>query len=914
MQGVALTGRYMERRVLDQLVEALPRGESRALVLHGDAGVGKSALLEYVAGRAGRCRVEWASGIQSEMELPFAGLHQLCGPMLDHLPTLPSPQRAALESVFGLRTGPAPDRFLVGLAVLGLLARVAEERCLICLVDDEQWLDDPSAQALGFVARRLGAESVGMVLAARTVSGALAGLPALAVTGLPEADARTLLESALPGPIDGRIRDQIVAETGGNPLALLELPRGLTVQELAGGFGLPGAVPLAGALEQDFRRRIEALPRPTRRFLTVAAADPSGDASLVWRASTRLGLAVDAGGPAADAGLMELGTRLRFRHPLARSAAYRAASPGERQDAHRALAESTDAALEPDRRAWHRARAASGPDEAVAADLERSARRAQARGGLSAASAFLGQAVRLTVDPQRRARRAVIAAQAAIQAGGLDAARDLVAVADGGSLDAVERANVDLLRAQLAFVTSHGAEAPSLLLAAAKRLDPIDAELSRATYLDALSAAIFNGRLAPGESGVRAVAAAALAAPPASAPRAPDFLLDGLVAQYTDEYPTGAPMLRSALSTFGEGMSAQEELHWLWLVCVAGAIRVWDHDRWDALSGRHVHLAREKGSLSELPLALTSRTYALLFAGRLDEAAVLTAEIHAANEATGSGLAPYGVLGLAALRGAEAEGLALVDATVDDATRRGEGVGITFAYWAAAALHNGLGRYTEARAAAEQACEFTDDRGALLWPTAELIEAAARTGAVDTAAAAVDQLAELTRDCETGWAQGILARSQALLQQGERAESLYRRAIARLEETRVRVDLARTHLLYGEWLRRGKRRTEAREQLVRAYEMFEAMGAAGFAERARRELQAAGARTKRRETPSRHEDLTTQEAQIAELAREGLSNPEIGIRLFISAHTVQYHLRKVFAKLGITSRSQLDGVLPPPSR
>jgi DNA-binding CsgD family transcriptional regulator len=909
--AAGLTGRNTECGVLDQLVEAVRHaGESRALVVHGEAGAGKTALLEYLAGHSPGCRVAHAAGVQSEMELAFAGLHQLCAPMLEPLAALPAPQRDALRTAFGMSAGPVPDRFLIGLAVLGLLSHVAEEQPLLCLVDDGQWLDHASAQILAFVARRLGAESVGLVFGARVPGSDLAGLPELVVAGLPEADARTLLDSVLTGPIDERVRDQIVAETRGNPLALLELPRGLTAAELAGGFGLPGAIPLAGSIEESFRRRVEALPRQTRRLLLLAAADPTGDPALVWRAAGQLGIGADAAAPAADAGLAEFGTRVRFRHPLARSAVYRSAPAQHRQEAHQALAEVTDQQLDPDRRAWHRAQAAPGPDEDIAAELEQSAGRAQARGGVAAAAAFLKQAATLTLDPAQRAGRALTAAQAKIQAGAFDVARDLLVMAESGPLSDLQQANVDLMRAQLAFVTSRGGDAPALLVKAARKLELTDPGLSRATYLDAFSAAISTGRLAGPGSGVLEVARAASAAPPARTPRAPDLLLDGLIAHYNEGYAAGVPMLREALAVFGDGMSAEEELHWLWLASIAAAIFFWDYDSWEALSIRQVQLARATGALSELHLALTSRAHVLLFAGELAAAASLTEEIQAVKEATGSGLAPYAALDVAALRGEEVRTLALIDATMQDVTRRGEGVGITFAEWADAVLNNGLGHYGKAAAAAQRACSFDDDLGALVWVIPELAEAASRTGMTEAAAWACYRLEEMTSVGGTDWGLGIRARSRALVSEGETAERQYREAIAHLGKTRLRVDLARAHLLYGEWLRRERRRSEAREQLLTAHDMLEAMGMAGFAERARRELQATGATARKRTLPARHEELTAQEAQIARLARDGLSNPEIGTRLFISAHTVQYHLRKVFTKLGITSRSQLDRVLP----
>jgi DNA-binding CsgD family transcriptional regulator len=908
---VGLTGRQTECDVLDRLVEAVrDAGESRALVLHGEAGVGKTALLEYLAGHAPGCRVRRAAGAQAEMELAFSGLHQLCAPMLAGLDTLQLPQRDALRTAFGMSPGPAPDRFLIGLAVLSLLAEVAAERPLVCLVDDEQWLDHASAQVLAFVARRLGAESVGLVFAARVPSRELSRLPELAVRGLRKADAGALLDSVLPGRLDARVRDQIVAETRGNPLALLELPRGLSAAQVAGGFGLPGAMPLAGSIEESFRRRVGALPNQSRRLLLLAAADPTGDPALVWRAAGRLGIDADAATPAADAGLAEFGTRVRFRHPLARSAVYRSAPAQDREKAHRVLAEVTDQKLDPDRRAWHRAQASPEPDEEVAAELERSAGRARARGGLAAAAAFLEHAARLTLDPAQRAARALAAAQAKVQAGAFDVARELLDMAESRRLSDFQQAMVDLTRAQLAFNANRGGETPALLVKAASRLEPIDVDLSRATYLDAVSAAIFAGPLAsPGNDVLEVARAASAAPPPRHSPRAPDLLLEGTAAGLYAGYAAGVPALRRAVTGFGADVSTEEELRWGWLAAMT-AMRLWDHERWELLSERYVQLAHETGSLSELPLALTLRAHSLLFAGDLTAAAALIDELAAVKEATGSGLAPYGAMGLAALRGDEAGASALIEATVQDATNRGEGSGITFTEWATAVLNNGLGRYDKAFVAGVNATAYDKDLALLEWSLVELIEAAMRCGRTDTATEAYEQLTEMADSSRTDWVLGAQARSRALLSEGDAADSLYREAIGRLERTRVRVDLARAHLVYGEWLRRERRRVDAREHLRVAHEMLAPMGVEAFAARAERELLATGEQVRKRRPASR-DDLTAQEAQIARLARDGLSNPEIGARLFVSPRTVEYHLRKVFAKLNIRSRTELDRVLPP---
>ena len=670
-----LIDRDAERDTLDRFVAAIRAGESQALVVSGEAGVGKTALLDYLAANASGCRIARTAGCQSEMELAFAALHQLCAPMLDGLQRLPAPQRDAVRTAFGMSSGPTPDRFLVGLGVLSLLSEVAEQQPLVCLVDDEQWLDRTSAQVLGFVARRLVAESVGMVFAVRIPSSELAGLAELRIEGLQEADARALLDSALTGPLDTRVRDQILAETHGNPLALLELPRGLTPQQLAGGFGLPGAMRLSGGIEESFRRRVDVLPDQTRRLLLIAAAEPVGDPALVWRAAARLGIGAEAAAPAVEAGLVEFGTRVRFRHPLVRSAVYGSALPQERQEVHAALAEVTDPQLDPDRRAWHRAHAAAGPDEEVAAELERCADRAQARGGVAAAAAFLERATMLTLDPTRRTERALGAASANLQAGAFDTVRHMLSLAEAGASTDLQQARIDLIAADLAFVTNRGSDAPSLLLKAAKRLEPIDADLRRATYLQAFSAAILAGRLALGGGVLEVARAAGAAPPPRHATRAPDLLLEGLAAHFDRGYEAGLPILRRALDVFGIGMSVDEQLRCHWVAGVV-APHLWDDDRWHLLSDRHVQLARGVGALSELPLALSLRAVTMLFAGDLTGAASLVGEHQVAMDATGSHISSPAELGLAALRGRQAEAAALIDATIREANLRGEGIGI----------------------------------------------------------------------------------------------------------------------------------------------------------------------------------------------------------------------------------------------
>jgi hypothetical protein len=736
-----LRGRRNQCDVLDRQLQRARGGESSVLVLRGEAGVGKTALLEYVAEQAPDCRIVRVAGVESEMELAFAGLHQLCAPMLDGLDGLPGPQANALRGAFGMRDGDAPDRFLVALAVLTLLAGAAEVQPLLCLVDDAQWLDRASAQTLAFVARRLLAERIAMVFAVREPDDVteLTGLPELSVGGLTDDDARSLLASALPGRLDERVRDQIVAETRGNPLALLELPRGLTSAELAGGFGLPDARPVASRVEETFVERVRALPPETQRLLLVAAAEPVGDVSLLWRAAEGLGIRGDAGRPAEAAGLIDLGIRVRFRHPLMRSAAYRAADFRDRQEVHRALAEATDPDTDPDRRAWHRAQAVAGPDEAVAGELERSADRAQARGGAAAAAAFLARAAELTPDPAGRGNRAVAAAQAKFDAAASDEALELLATAELAPLDELQGARLERLRAEIVFARTRGRDAPALLLAAARRLEPLDPAMARETHLEATAAAMYAGRLGDQPS-VREAAEAAQAAPAASQPpRAIDLLLDGLATRFTDGYLAGVTPLRTALDAFGreEGLTTRD-VRWLWLACRL-AQDLWDDELWYELATRALSVARETGALRVLPTAATYRACLHVHAGAFGAASSLIAETDAIVEATGLAPLRLASIMLAAWRGNEAETLGLLEPGLPLARARGEGMALGVAGWATALLYNAHGRYAEALAAAHGACEY-DDVGPFGWALVELIEAGVRSGATGAASAALDRL------------------------------------------------------------------------------------------------------------------------------------------------------------------------------
>ncbi|WP_406425647.1 ATP-binding protein [Streptomyces sp. NBC_01589] len=905
-----LRGRRREYGVLEGLVAEVEAGRSAVLVLRGDAGIGKSALLDHLAERVTMHRVARGAGAESEMELPFAGLHQLCAPLLGHADSLPPPQREALATAFGVSTGPPPDRFLVGLATLGLLTDVAARQPLFCLVDDTQWLDRVSAQTLAFVARRMLAEPLALVFASREQRGRddLAGLPELTLHGLDDADARALLDAGAEGPMDERIRERVLAEARGNPLALLELPDGHVDAQPAEGAARPGPGRVAGRIERSYLARVRSLPAMTQRLLLTAAAEPIGDMSLLRSAAERLDIDPDAAGPAVTAGLLDVGALVRFKHPLLRSAIYRSAGLAELREVHRALAEATDPVLDPDRRAWHLARATVRPDEAIAAELEASAGRALARGGAAAAAAFLAHAAVLTPDPRRKATRALAAAQAKLRAGAPAAARDLLALARSGALDELGQARADLVEARTSLAASRVDEALPRLLVTARRLVPLDVGLARETFLDALSAAIFAGHLTSGTD-IRAVAAAAqkTSPPHGEPPRSSDLLLDALTTRFLTGYREAVPASRDAVRAFRRETGPDEILRWSWPASTMAA-EMWDYEGWTELVTRHVHTARALGALTELPLALNSRVVSHISAGELDAAALLIAEIDRVQEAVGSSFSPYGRMTLAAWQGLPGEAVPLIKASTQEALDRGEGIGVAVARRAEAVLFNGLGRHEEALDAARLASAHAQDLVTTNWALVELVEAGVRSGRLDAAEAALARLVPDTDAAATDWSLGVQMRSRALLDHGNAAEELYQESIERLGRTRVAMEAARSHLLYGEWLRREGRRVDARVQLRTAHAFFAQFGAHAFADRAVDELRAAGETVARR-SGAAVATLTTQESQIARLAKEGLTNSEIGAQLFLSPHTVEWHLRKVYAKLGIASRQLLHTVL-----
>lgn len=902
----ALVDRRAEFAQLDGLLADARTGTSGAVVVRGEAGVGKSALLDYLLLNAAGCRVIRAVGVESEMELPFAALHQLCAPFTSALQRLPGPQRDALGTALGLVSGPAPDRFLVGVAVLSLLSDIAESQPVVCLVDDLQWIDRASAQVLGFVARRLAAESVVLIFSARTSVDTpdLAGVPEITVEPLSDSDARAVLESAISGKLDESVRDRIVAEARGNPLALLELAHAWTPMALAGGFGLPDSASVSAKVEKIFRGYLAPLPADTRLLLLVAASEPTGHPALTLAAAELIGIPADAAEAANRSGLVHIGTQVRFRHPLVRSVVYNDAPISQRRQVHRALAEATDRTTDPDRRAWHLAAAASGPDEDVAAELERSAARAQARGGVAAAAAFLDRAVALTANPARRVERALVAAQTSFQAGAFDAVQRLLSTAESSPLHEFQSAQIDLLRGSLAFVLSYGADGAPLLLQAARRLEPFDLELARVAYLRAWEAALVTGYL--GGSDVLVEISRAARALPAPSERAHpmDLVLDGLAQLTIEGHATAMPMLRRAAKAVFD-MPVEEVLR---RGSQAGAPSTVAWDGSIAIFERNTKLIRDAGALAQLPVQLHELGLAKTWIGDFDGAALVIAESDRVAAAIGSSFPPFATLSLLSRQGREEEASAFIEATIKQCTAGRQGLAVLAAESAAAVLYNGLGRYEEAASAAAHVVANAGPVALYNWALPELVEAATRSGNGELARDALDRLVATTQPAGTDYALGMEARSRALLSDDRAAERLYREAIDRLSRTEVRPELARAHLLYGEWLRREGRRVDARDQLRTAHDMLVTIGMEAFAERARHELMATGEHVRKRSVETQ-DQLTPQETQIARLASGGRTNPEIGAQLFLSRRTVEWHLRKVFDKLDVRSRRELQAAL-----
>jgi DNA-binding CsgD family transcriptional regulator len=912
LRRLKLLGRSEERQQLDSLLDQARSGRAGVLVLRGEAGIGKSTLIKHLEQRAAGFQICRAVGVESEMELPYAGLQQLCGPIADHADHLSPLHRSVLDQAFGLRTGSPPERFLVGMAALELACAVAREQPLIWLIDDAQWIDRSSVQAIAFVGRRLLTERVVVVVAARESreENELAGLPEVKVDGLEPEDAGTLFDSVVSGPTDPVVRERIIAETRGNPLALLELPRAWTAAELVEGLSAATRRPLSSQLERGFAKRLGALPPDTQTFLTLAAAEPKGDAELLWSAAQRLGLGWNVAAPAEQVGLIELGRRIYFRHPLVRAAAYRSAPLQERLDVHRALADVTDPVLDADRRAWHRACSTVIHDEGIALELEKSAERAKARGGFLAAAALLERAALLSAGGERRANRILAAAQAKRDAGSLDAALQLLSEMDSEVPSELRDALADQLRGKIAFDQRRGTEAAALLLSAAERLEASAPRLARDMYLEALAAAVWAGGMG-GEGMMTKVAEAARAAPPAEAPmRTTDLLLDALACMVTDGYTAAAKMMSSALAAVRDHDPAPGEVSGLaWVVGgrAAGVIaaEAWDYDTGRTVAERQVDLARRSGALVQLQLALSFQAFFVLLTGDMATAAGLLDEERQLSAMTRTDTAGLGDLLVTAYRGDVDRASPAIEAIVGGAAQDGQERMVALAHHSASVLFNGLGRHADALRNAQSVID-SGVLGLQALAISELAEAASRENDGDRLASACDWARQRAKATPTQWALGIAARLNALeANDATTAADYFQESIDHLGRTPLRVEHARSQLMYGEWLRRQGLRGQARTQLAAAYDSFSAMGVGAFAERARRELSATTGRRARRSLDVSSVQLTSQELHIAQLAQLGLSNREIGGRLFLSPRTVEWHLRNTFGKVGVATRREL---------
>jgi DNA-binding CsgD family transcriptional regulator len=895
--------RLAERTRLDEILSRIRDGHSATLLLDGAAGVGKTTLLDYLAERAAGIRLLTTTGTQSEFELAYAGLHQLCRPLMEALAELPVPQREALETTFGVRAGPAPGRFMVGLAALNLISEAARAEPVLFVVDDVQWLDQTSAEVLGFIARRLEAEAVGMVFATRSTADVpnLEGIPVLTVEALEKAAARELLASLAPGRIEPNARERIVDEADGNPLVLVEAAGALKRAEIATGIIFPDIPSDPSHLEEQFGRRLKRLPEETQQLLLIAAAEPTANPLTIHAAAA--GAGADTLKPAVDAGLCHAGATVRFRHPLVRSAVYRTASPKAIREAHAALARFSPEDSDPDLLAWHRARACESTDEEVAAELAVTAARMFARGAPAASAALLRQARRVTADESLKANWSLGAAQAELAAGDFGASERDLAASRTSLLSPGLRAEKKLTEARLAFARERGGMAVPLLLEAADLLVAVNPNAAQDAYLEAFSAALFGGTLTETDLAEVATRWQATGFPDRSRPA--HRLLDALSPVVMGGGSTAWRRLRETLSTIEDG-SGQDgpPVPSLWVASVSAAA-AWDMEAWDMLSHRLVTISRNAGDYSELPTALSSRAFVHIFTGDLQLAFEAVAEMETITSATGGRMSPYGAIGVAALTGRETDLDQLVDGTIPNAERRSDATGISIACWAQGLLNNSMGRYERAFSWAVRALPLYQHlHASSVWVLVELIEAASRTNRPADARAALSQLALATQSSGTEWGLGVLARSQALLSDGAQAEDYYTEALRLLEPTRCVVDLARTSLAYGEWLRRHRRLSDSRTHLSQAVQLFESIGATAFAARGRRELRAAGSQVRKRikTAPS---VLTTQESQVAQLVAQGLTNSEVANRMFLSPRTVEYHLAKVFGKLQIRSRHQL---------
>lgn len=910
-----LFGRESERAALAKILDDARAGRSQALLIVGEAGIGKTALLDEVAESAegSGFAVARVVGHEAEQQFAYAGIHRLCAPFLGHLDALPDPQRDALEVALGLSSGSRTDIFLVGLAVLTLLAESAEERPLLCLVDDALWLDAASAQVIAFVARRISAERLALIITGRELdSGQVAvfsGIPSITVRGLGDADARSLLATAVRTPLDDALRERLVAEAHGNPLALLELPRSLAATQLARGLAVPESGSTAGLVQTAYLDRYAALASGTRMLVLAAAAEPTGDPMLLWAAAAKLGVTAESATPAESAGLLEIGSSVLFAHPLARSAVYSGSPAADRRRVHEALAEVTDPLADPDRRAWHRGLALLRPEEEVAAESEAAALRALERGGMADAAAFLERATELTPDATARAGRALMAAQAAHEAGDSDRALRLLTLAQSGPLDALAQARARLYRAMIVFDQTANGDEAAAMADAARDLAPLDVVVSREAYLLAINSTT-RARVDAGAPSVRKVAAAAREAPLATEPSEPaDLLLDALVVAYTRDLATASPQLERALEAFRRSDPDDDDHdrrrrtgRWLALAART-AVAMFDYDLARMLVSRNVERVRSSGSLASLPGALVELASVLVLSGELAQAADLTVESEAVARAAGIEASPLADLFLAAWRGRESDTNRLDDLARHSLVTGGARAGIV--QYALAVSRVSRGDYAGAADAAILA-SHADELVVASLALPELVEAASRAGRVEEARQAADRLGDRTSACDSVLAQGLAAYGRALV--SDDPEDHYREAIRVLGDTCAAGYLARAHLVYGEWLRRRGRRQSAREHLHVAYESFGRMGAEIFADRAARELRATGEHPRARGAGP-GTSLTDHELHIARLVASGSTAREVAAELFLSPRTIEAHLRNIYRKLGITSRRQLRELL-----
>ena len=902
-----LLGRQAERAAIDELLAAARDGLSGVLMLTGEPGIGKTRLLEYAAAAAADLRVLWLTGVESETQLGFGALHRLLRPFLDRVPGLPGPQRDALSAAFGLDGTEPADRYLVGLATLTLLSGVAAEHPVLCLLDDIHWLDRESAEALAFTARRLHADALAFTAGGRIEAGAQAAFAALPVRrlgGLEPRDGQALLALGVAGSLDPVVARRLVAGTGGNPLALVELTAALSPEQLAGVTALPARLPVSRMLDAYFRAAISALPADARTLLLLIAAAEAEDAALIWRAAGTLGLTARAADAAVERGVLAREPRLAFRHPLLRSAVYAAADPAHRRQVHAALAIACGSAGDAERSAWHRGEAAAGADEEVAAALEAAAELARTRGGYSEQALFLSRAAELTAAPQRRAGRLLAAADAHLISGDPAAAEVMLDMAAHLN-DPVSRARALRTRAMIELFHIRVASVPAMLLDAVTELGGQDPRMTWDLLFGAMHAALIARENVSGTT-LADVAKATAAAwhDPDAAGWSPDLLMEGLARRIADGHAQAAPVLRQALARLRACAELKETGIPVSVLVSFAADELWDIEALRELADRLATADRKQGALYALGHTLLVAAQGEIAAGRLAEADACYAEADDFFAATGfSAGGPVNRALLLAWTGREDELQTAMTGITYLAESLGQGHLRNWGLYALAIFDIGLGRYTSALGHAMKVYrEDPPGVGNLVLPL--IVEAGVRAGRRDAAAAALTRMTERARAAGTPWALGLLARCEALMNAGEQAEARYRDSVELLSQVPVALDLARTRLLFGEWLRRRRRRGAARAQLRAAYQAFDSCGAVPFAERARAELLATGEQVSKRALPAPG-DLTSQERQVAILAASGNTNAEIASRLFITVSTVEFHLNKVFRKLGISSRRQI---------